>query len=99
MLRDIIPQNDQKRDKASLLLEVCIPIVFLMFYPRYLIILVECVEHHIEILLYLYAGYRVRSIFTGEGKFIRGVIPRVESRANQTGAMGKILMLDICFCV
>lgn len=49
----------------------------------------------IEKFSYLYAGYRVRSIFTGEVKYVWRRLPGLESGAKKIDTMGKILMLDM----
>lgn len=74
MLRDLIPKNDQKRDKASFLLEVRIPFVLCLYVDNTLPSLSYYFDRICSVsysnILYLYAGYRVYTIFTGEGKFV-----------------------------
>lgn len=47
----------------------------------------------IDTLSYLYAGYRVHSVSTGEVKYVWRTTPPVESGAQKIDTMGKILMV------
>lgn len=89
MLRELIPHGDQKRDKASFLLEVlgCLQILFVPFFysnDNHLYIKDLWTKNWTS-----YAGYRVHSIFTRESGQIRGFIPGMESRTTKVDAMGK----------
>ena len=61
MLRDIIPHSDQKRDKASFLLEVHRFLEIVM-----VILSLSSFQNFEQWLFTLLIGYRVHSVFTGK---------------------------------
>lgn len=69
ILRELLPENDQKRDKATLLLEVCysslVPQI-LLCYLTVICKICNCYTNSLKVSIILIAGYTVYPLFTGE---------------------------------
>ena len=85
ILRDLIPQSDQKRDKASFLSEACCFVWKWMLFYFWLSALYAAFFEN----LYR-AGYQIYSVFAWEGSEIWVRIPRMESGKHKYIAMGKV---------
>lgn len=94
VLRDLIPQNDQKRDKASFLLEVVHSIICFLWACWGLCYgIVNLIKgfDFFFISYFLCAGYWVYSVSSGKITNLWTDLWRVESGANKINSMGKVI--------
>lgn len=84
MLRELIPHSDQKRDKASFLLEVCTYMFSILPSPN----ITNCWIIGFYMVSFFFPGYRIHSVFTGKSNQVWGSIPRMEPWSSKIDALG-----------